>query len=90
MTFITPAEVSERIRKLGALIRIARNRRGWTVTETAEKAGINRNTLTALEMGKGGVSISAYVGVLWVLGLASGIKSPPPIPCSSRILSRVT
>jgi transcriptional regulator with XRE-family HTH domain len=75
MTFLTPAEVSERIRKLGARIRIARKRRGWTVAETAEKAGINRNTLTALEMGKGGVSISAYVSVLWVLGLASGMNS---------------
>lgn len=62
-------EVTERIRRLGSRIRIARKRRGYTIAETAEKAGINRNTLTALELGKPGVEIRAYVTVLWVLGL---------------------
>jgi transcriptional regulator with XRE-family HTH domain len=66
---IAPAEVTARIQQLAERIRIARKRRGWTVAETAAKAGINRNTLTALELGKPGVSISAYVAVLWVLGL---------------------
>jgi transcriptional regulator with XRE-family HTH domain len=70
MGFTTlPAEVIDRIRQLAERIRVARKRRGWTVAETAEKAGINRNTLTALELGKPGVSISAYLAVLWVLGL---------------------
>jgi len=64
-----PAEVSDRLRQLAERIRIARKRRGWTVAETAAKAGLNRNTLTALELGKQGVSISAYLAVLWVLGL---------------------
>jgi transcriptional regulator with XRE-family HTH domain len=64
-----PAEVISRIQQLAERIRVARKRRGWTVAETAVKAGINRNTLTALELGKPGVSISAYVAVLWVLGL---------------------
>lgn len=64
-----PAEVVDRLGKLAERIRIARKRRGWTVAETAEKAGINRNTLTALELGKPGVSVSAYLAVLWVLGL---------------------
>lgn len=74
-----PAEVSERVQRLGDRIRIARKRRGWTVAETATKAGINRNTLTALELGKVGVSISAYVAVLWVLGLdrtLDGVADP--------------
>jgi len=70
MVFETPpAEVTTRIRQLAERIRIARKRRGWTIAETAAKAGINRNTLTALELGKPGVSVSAYVAVLWVLGL---------------------
>ena len=64
-----PADVADRIVNLGERIRIARKRRRWTVAETAQKAGINRNTLTALELGKPGVSISAYLAVLWVLGL---------------------
>jgi transcriptional regulator with XRE-family HTH domain len=70
MAFQTPpAEVTARVQQLAERIRIARKRRGWTVAETAAKAGINRNTLTALELGKPGVSISACVAVLWVLGL---------------------
>lgn len=74
-----PAEVTERILQLAERVRIARKRRGWTVAETAAKAGINRNTLTALELGKPGVSISAYVAVLWVLGLdrtLDGVADP--------------
>lgn len=65
----TPAEVTARIEQLAERVRIARKRRGWTVAETAAKAGINRNTLTALELGKPTVAMSAYVSVLWVLGL---------------------
>lgn len=65
----TPGEVTARIQQLAERIRIARQRRGWTVAETAARAGINRNTLTSLEHGKPGVSISAYISALWVLGL---------------------
>jgi transcriptional regulator with XRE-family HTH domain len=70
MVFKTPpAEVTARVHQLADRVRIARKRRGWTVADTATKAGINRNTLTALELGKPGVSIGAYVAALWVLGL---------------------
>jgi transcriptional regulator with XRE-family HTH domain len=64
-----PKEVTERIQMLAERIRIARKRRGWTIAEVAAKAGINRNTLNALELGKPGVAIGAYVSVLWILGL---------------------
>ncbi len=47
--FEIPMEAAERITQLGQRIRLARIRRGWSVAELAEKAGINRNTLTALE-----------------------------------------
>ena len=40
-----------------------------SIAEVAAKAGINRNTLNALEFGKPGVALGAYVTVLWVLGL---------------------
>jgi transcriptional regulator with XRE-family HTH domain len=65
----TPGEVTARIRQVAERIKIARQRRGWTVAETAMRAGIARNTLTSLEHGKPGVSISAYISTLWVLGL---------------------
>lgn len=64
-----PLEVAERIKTLGHRVRLARIRRGWSIAEVATKAGLNRNTLGALELGKPGVAIGAYVTVLWTLGL---------------------
>ena len=64
-----PAEVAERVKELGYRLRLARVRRGMSIAEVAAKAGINRNTLNALELGKPGVAIGAYVTVLWALGL---------------------
>ena len=64
-----PTEATERIKELGHRVRLARMRRGMSIAEVAAKAGINRNTLNALELGKHGVAMGAYVTVLWVLGL---------------------
>jgi len=64
-----PIEATERIRDLGYRVRLARTRRGMSIAEVAAKAGINRNTLNALELGKPGVAIGAYITVLWALGL---------------------
>lgn len=64
-----PIQATERIKELGHRVRLARMRRGMSIAEAAAKAGINRNTLGALELGKHGVAMSAYVTVLWALGL---------------------
>jgi transcriptional regulator with XRE-family HTH domain len=64
-----PSEVSDRINELGYRIRLARIRRGMSIAELAAKADMNRNTLNALELGKPGVALRAYVTVLWALGL---------------------
>src|SRR5450755_1028468 len=64
-----PFEVAEHVKALGRRVRLARIRRGWRIAEFAAKAGINRNTLNALELGKPGVALGAYVTVLWALGL---------------------
>lgn len=64
-----PAEVSHRLIALAQRLRVARQRRRWTIAETAGKAGINRNTLGALERGKPGVTIGTYAALLWVLDL---------------------
>jgi len=64
-----PAEATERIKELGYRVRLARIRRAMSIAEVAAKAGINRNTLNALELGKPGVAIGVYVTVLWALGL---------------------
>lgn len=64
-----PAEATERIKALGYRVRLARTRRRMSIAEVAAKSGINRNTLNALELGKPGVALGAYVTVLWALGL---------------------
>lgn len=64
---------SERIVQLGQRIRIARIRRGWSVLDLASKAGVNRNTLTALELGKPGTAIGVCITVLWALGLENSL-----------------
>jgi transcriptional regulator with XRE-family HTH domain len=64
-----PIESTERAKELGYRVRLARTRRGMSIAELAAKAGINRNTLNALELGKPGVALGAYITALWTLGL---------------------
>ena len=73
--FILPVQVVERITVLGQRIRIARIRRGWSVVDLANKAGINRNTLTALELGKPGTAVGVCFTVLWALGLEKSLDA---------------
>jgi len=67
--FVMPMQATERVAQLGQRIRLARIRRGWSVADLSSKAGINRNTLTALELGKPGTAVGVCVTVLWALGL---------------------
>lgn len=73
--FEIPMEVAQRIAQLGQRIRVARIRRGWSVTDLASKAGINRNTLTALEQGKPGTAVGVCFTVLWALGLDNSLEA---------------
>ncbi|HRF12044.1 MAG: anaerobic benzoate catabolism transcriptional regulator [Candidatus Accumulibacter phosphatis] len=77
--FETPIQVAEQVTQLGQRIRVARIRRGWSVAYLANKAGINRNTLTALELGKPGTAVGVCFTVLWALGLdraLDGVANP--------------
>ena len=53
----------------GANIKLARLRRKLSAQQVAERANITRMTLLSIEKGTGGVSISNYAQVLFVLGL---------------------
>ena len=70
-----PMQVTERVAQLGQRIRVARIRRGWSVVDLASKAGINRNTLTALELGKSGTAVGVCFTVLWALGLDKSVDA---------------
>ncbi|MDP2369894.1 helix-turn-helix transcriptional regulator [Rhodoferax sp.] len=73
--FLMPLEATERITQLGQRIRVARIRRGWSVAELASKAGVNRNTLTALELGRPGTAVGVCFTVLWALGLDRSLNA---------------
>jgi transcriptional regulator with XRE-family HTH domain len=73
--FEGPMVVVEQVTRLGQRIRIARIRRGWSVADLASKVGINRNTLTSLELGKPGTALGVLFTVLWALGLDRALDS---------------
>lgn len=62
------------LRDIGENIKLARKRRKLSESQMAERAGISRSTVQLLEKGEPGVSMSAYVQVLFVLGLESDLK----------------
>ena len=70
-----PDIVAQRIKEFGHRIRLARTRRKLSIAALAAKAGIDRNTLGALEHGKPGVAIGAYILTLWALGLERTLDS---------------
>ncbi|MBS2101323.1 helix-turn-helix domain-containing protein [Carboxylicivirga linearis] len=57
------------LNELGANIKLARLRRKLSAEQVAERAGISRPTLFAIEKGAPTVSIGSYLLVLQVLGL---------------------
>lgn len=67
----TPAlpSVARLLRELGDNIRLARRRRGLPAQLVAERAGMSRPTLRAIERGEAGVTLGAVANVLHSLGL---------------------
>lgn len=68
-TVAIPSEVAEQAKQLGYRARLARTRRGISISDLARKAAINRKTLLALEAGRASVTLGTFVTVLWALGL---------------------
>jgi transcriptional regulator with XRE-family HTH domain len=62
-------QVGRSLERLGENLFLARKRRGLTTTQVAERAGITRPTLRAIEQGDPSVSLGAYASVLFCLGL---------------------
>lgn len=62
------------LRELGENIRLARKRRRLSLQQVAERADIARSTLGLIEKGSPGVAMSAYLQVLFVLGLEKDLQ----------------
>ncbi len=70
-----PAAVVDLANRLGSNIALARKRRRLSQAVLATKAGITRQTLSAVEAGELRVSLGTYLGVLWALGLDTGMNA---------------
>lgn len=57
----------------GENLKAARLRRKLSMEQVAERAGLSRSTLGAMEKGSASVSIGSYMQVLFVLGLDEDI-----------------
>lgn len=68
-TTVQQPKVERTLRALGERIRLARLRRRLTARLVAERAGMSRTTLHAIEKGEPGVTLGAYANVLHCLGL---------------------
>ena len=59
----------QNLAEIGAAVRAARKRVGLTAQQAAQRAHINRNTLSALENGRGNVELNTLLAICEVVGL---------------------
>jgi len=70
-----PPSIGEDIVRIGERVRLARTRRGITQSDMADRMFVTRKTLSRLERGEPGVSMSVLASALWVLGLDDGLRA---------------
>jgi len=66
-------KIERNLSLFGENLKAARLRRKLSMEQVAERAGISRSTLTAVEKGSASVSMGSYVQVLFVLGMDEDI-----------------
>ena len=69
LTQSPPFAVEKTLTRLGANLRLARVRRGFTIAHVAEKIGTGVRAVADAEHGKVSTSVSVYVALLWLYGL---------------------
>lgn len=69
-----PEEVDQIARDLGARISTARKRRQLRQEDLANRTGLSRSTIQAIERGEVTCSVGALFNVLWTLGLSNELQ----------------
>ena len=69
-----PPTLQDILKTVGENIKLARLRRKITSVMLAERAGMNRVTLTKVENGDSAVTLGAYASVLFCLGLEKDLS----------------
>ncbi len=64
-----PADVGQRLVALGHRIREARLHRKLRQIDLAQRTGLSRSTVEAIERGSPETAIGAYARALWVMGI---------------------
>lgn len=70
---LLPTELSEVAPSLGSRIRAARQARRLRLEDVAEKTGLSRKTVEAVERGELSTSLGAYIAVLGAMNLAEAL-----------------
>jgi transcriptional regulator with XRE-family HTH domain len=70
---VTPLAVARALRVLGTHVSDWRKLQRLTAAQVAERAGISRDTLRAIEQGKGTASTENLLRVLRILGILDGV-----------------
>ncbi|MBM4378510.1 MAG: helix-turn-helix domain-containing protein [Deltaproteobacteria bacterium] len=69
-----PYPVEAALKQLGAQLRDARLRRGWTLQQAAERVGAGVRAVRDAERGKPSSGIAVSVALLWAYGLLGAFE----------------
>lgn len=64
-----PQPIQESLQVIGKLIKHARKEAGITMTALAQRAGIERKTVTRLEKGDPSVGLGIFITIIWLLDI---------------------
>jgi transcriptional regulator with XRE-family HTH domain len=69
----------ELYRKIGELVRIAREKAGWTQADLAKLSGLTRTSITNLEAGNQRIRVHTLLNIAQALGMPPSTLLPLPI-----------
>lgn len=82
---IAPADLAAFLRGVGKRVRSARERRGWTVSELAERSAVSRRHVTETEAGRANLSVAKLAALAHALGATPSELLDVPTRVAERI-----